>query len=51
MVCGKMVMMRLPPGVPSSISGWPPRVRSVGLIELKGRLPGAMALAWPCTRS
>ena len=38
------------PGVPSTSTGLPSFVTMVGLIELKGRLPGAMAFAWPCTR-
>ena len=43
-------MMRLPPGVPSTSTGWPSRLTMVGLIELSGLLPGAIALASPCTR-
>ena len=44
-----MVMMREPPGEPITMKGLPSRVTMVGLMELKGRLPGAMALALPCT--
>ncbi len=43
-------MMREPPGVPTTITGLPSLSTSVGVIELKGRLPGAIALALPCTR-
>src|SRR5438045_4184942 len=42
-------MMRLPPGVPRIMKGLPSRVTIVGLIELNGRLPGAIAFACPCT--
>ena len=42
-------MMVLPPGVPRTATGRPSRSTMVGVIELSGRLPGAMALASPCT--
>ncbi len=41
------VMIRLPPGVPTTITGFPSRETIVGLIELNGRLPGAMEFASP----
>jgi hypothetical protein len=44
------VMMWLPPGVPTTMTGLPSLVTMVGLIEDSGRLLGAMALASPCTR-
>ena len=49
-VCSTAVMMRLPPGVPTTITGLPSLLTIVGLIELSGRLPGAIAFASPCTR-
>ena len=49
-VCSTAVMIRLPPGVPRTSTGRPSRLTIVGLIELSGRLPGAIALASPCTR-
>ncbi len=45
-----MVMMREPPGLPVTMHGLPSLVTMVGLIELSGRLPGAMALVLPWTR-
>ena len=45
-----MVMMRAPPGLPSTRKTWPSCVSRVGLIELSGRLPGAISLALPWTR-
>ncbi len=44
------VMMRGPPGEPRTISTVPSLSTMVGAIEDSGRLPGAMALASPCTR-
>ncbi len=44
-----MVMMRDPPGEPSTMKVLPSLVTMVGLIELSGRFPGAMALVLPCT--
>ena len=49
MLWSTVVMMRLPPGVPTTSTGRPSRATMVGLIELKGRLPGAIALASPWT--
>jgi hypothetical protein len=49
-VCTTAVMIRLPPGVPTTITGLPSLLTIVGLIELSGRLPGAIAFASPCTR-
>ena len=43
------MMMREPPGLPSTMKILPSFVTMVGLIELKGRLPGAIALVLPCT--
>ena len=37
--------MRLPPGVPTTITGLPSFVTMVGLMELSRRLPGAIAFA------
>ena len=37
------------PGVPITMTGLPSRETMVGLMELKGRLPGVIELAWPCT--
>ena len=48
-VCRVMVMMREPPGEPSTIKILLSLVTSVGLIDDSGRLPGAMLLAVPCT--
>ena len=42
-------MMRLPPGAPMTSTGLPSRDTIVGDIEESGRLPGAIALASPCT--
>ncbi|MCY1311659.1 hypothetical protein D9M70_619870 [compost metagenome] len=36
--------------MPTTNTGLPSLETMVGLIELSGRLPGAMALASPCTR-
>ena len=38
-------MMRLPPGVPMTITGLPSFETMVGVIELSGRLPGATEAA------
>ena len=43
-------MMRLPPGVPRISTGFPSFATIVGLIELRGALPGAMAFALAPTR-
>ena len=40
-----IVKMRDPPGVPITMATLPPRVRMVGVMEERGRLKGAMALA------
>jgi len=48
-VSSTAVMMRLPPGVPTTITGWPFWVTMVGLIDDSGVLPGAIELASPCT--
>ncbi|MNH33085.1 hypothetical protein D3C79_935750 [compost metagenome] len=50
MVSKVAVMMRLPPGVPTTITTLPSLVTMVGLMDDSGALPGAMALASPCTR-
>ncbi len=50
MVCSTALTMRLPPGVPSTSTVWPSFVTMVGVIELSGRLAGAIAFASPCTR-
>ncbi len=42
-----IVMIRDPPGEPTTITGLPSFRTSVGAIEESGRLPGAMALAVP----
>ena len=44
-----MVMIRAPPGLPITMATWPSRVMIVGVIELSGVLPGAIAFAAPCT--
>src|SRR2546425_416615 len=38
-----------PPGVPSGIKGLPSLKTMAGQGVRRGRFPGAMALAWPCT--
>ena len=38
-------MMVGPPGEPVTKLSWPSRRRMVGVMELRGRLPGPMALA------
>ena len=49
MVCSVMVMMREPPGEPVTRNTWPSLVTRLGAIDDSGRLPGAIALASPCT--
>ena len=49
-VSSVIVMMREPPGEPSTRNTRPSRNTIVGAIDESGRLPGAMALAAPCTR-
>ena len=44
------VMIRGPPGLPSTSHSAPSRSTIVGAIDDIGRLPGAIALALPCTR-
>ena len=48
--CITMLMMRDPPGEPATRIVRPSRVTMVGDMLLNGRLPGAIALASPCTR-
>ena len=50
--CGKemfatVVIMRAPPGEPNTYRSFPSSSTIVGVMELSGRLPGAMALAGP----
>ena len=48
-VSSTAVMMRGPPGLPSTNTGRPSFSTIVGVIDDSGRLPGAIALASPCT--
>src|SRR5258706_14314635 len=48
-VCSTAVMIRLPPGVPTTITDLPSFVTMLGLIDDSGRLPGSILLASPCT--
>ena len=48
-VSSVMVMMRAPPGDPRTRKTDPSRVTNDGAIDESGRLPGAIALARPCT--
>jgi hypothetical protein len=50
MISSTVEMMRDPPGVPTTNTGLPSLSRIVGVMELNGRLPGAIAFALPCTR-
>ena len=45
-----MVIIREPPGEPSTIATPPSRSTMVGVMEDNGRLPGAIVLGTPCTR-
>ena len=42
--------MRGPPGAPAVMNSLPSLRTIVGVIDESGRLPGAIALASPCTR-
>ncbi len=50
MISRTVVMIRDPPGVPTTNTGLPSFSTMLGVMELRGRLPGAIALALPCTR-
>ena len=48
--CSTAVEMREPPGAPTVMNSLPSFSTIVGVIDESGRLPGAIALASPCTR-
>ena len=49
-VSSVIVMIRDPPGEPSTSATCPSLITIVGAIDDNGRLPGAIAFAAPCTR-
>jgi len=49
-VSSTAVVMRGPPGLPSTSTGWPSSSTIVGVIEESGLFPVAIAFAMPCTR-